>query len=117
MKTVVDFLKATRNLIERPEAWTQDVYARARDGRPLASHVGWAVCWCLTGAISHVATTMSGGTDYLRRHATRLLNCVLDRETNEPHSLASWNDEPTRTHAEILALIDKAIDLEEQLTR
>ena len=51
--------------------------------------------------------------DYLRRHATRLLNCVLDRETNEPHSLASWNDEPRRTHAEILALIDKAIDLEE----
>ena len=75
MKNVIDFLKATRRLVERPEAWTQDVYARAQDGRPLASHDGWAVCWCLTGAISHVATTMSSGTDYLRRHATRLLNC------------------------------------------
>ena len=45
----------------------------------------------------------------------RLLNCVLARETSEPNTLASWNDEPTRKHADILALIDKAIDLEEQL--
>ena len=34
MKNVIDFLKAIRGLVERPEAWTQDVYARGQDGRP-----------------------------------------------------------------------------------
>ena len=34
MKTVIDFLRATRKLIEHPEAWTKDVDARDQRGPP-----------------------------------------------------------------------------------
>lgn len=85
MKTVIDFLRATRKLIERPEAWTKDVDARDREGRRVGSIDAWAVCWCLTAALGSVAATTGGArADELRRHAHRLLCRALDRREPSP---------------------------------
>ena len=123
IETVIDFLRATRKLIERPEAWTKDVDARDREGRRVPSIDGWAVCWCLTAALGAVAATMGGArADELRRHAHRLLCRALEGSEPSPDDgrqwrLEAWNDDPVREHADILALIDRAIDLGEQVAQ
>jgi hypothetical protein len=58
----------------------------------------YAVCWCLTGALTKVSKRYS---DY------RPAADALHQAIKEP--LVSWNDAPGRTQAEVLAKFDEAI--------
>ena len=60
--------------------------------------------------------------DELGRHAHRLLCRALDPSEPSPEQgrhwrLEAWNDDPAREHSDVLALIDKAIDLGEQVAQ
>ena len=92
--TTLDILKAARKRIEDPERWCQG-YLRGGDK------------WCAIGAVYEEADEAESGfaaiCDVLAAHAG------LDGAAEG--RLAEWND--THTHAEVLALFDRAIATEE----
>lgn len=100
--TTADDLRAARNLIERPEAWTKGVVARDTFGSPITPDSSDAVCWCAYGALAKV--TRSASPDY--DAATAMLRKVVRADT-----VSGFND--THTHAEVLAAFDRAIALAE----
>lgn len=99
MKSTADILREARKLIERPEAWTQGVWARNAAGAEVEESSSDAVCWCSVGAIFRVAPRQN--YDVIR---------ALAALTGGMSPIA-FND--THTHAEVLAALDKAIALAE----
>jgi hypothetical protein len=91
-----DQLQAVYRLIEKPENWTQGDAARGRSGNSVNSNGKYAVCWCLLGA------------------AWRVNGKVEERVMDDMESalgvdsVADFND--NHTHAEVLALLQSAID-------
>ena len=95
-------LKAARDLISQEGAWTQGNCARDTNGNSVSCHSDEATCFCMIGAIVHVAPdswpTLSGalyGSD----------EALID------NGIAAWNDTPDRTQAEVVAMFDKAIEI------
>lgn len=91
-------LRAARELIARPGTWTQGYYARNARGQNVQVTSKNAVCWCLVGAVERV-----GGGDL----EIEMLALAID------DSPPDWQDEPCRTHAEVLDVLDKTIALAE----
>lgn len=89
-----DQLEAVYRLIEKPENWTQNTYARDAFNEPIAISHEDAVCWCLRGAVLKVTPEPDVSLCELFG-----VNSVLD-----------FNDHPRRTHSEVLALLQQAID-------
>jgi hypothetical protein len=83
-------------LLSKPEAWTKGVYARSRDGASCPAGSDEAVAWCLDGAMDRCHPN-----DWIeaRRKLRELLPDIASFH---------WNDKPERTHAEVLALVQKA---------
>lgn len=85
-----------RELLAKPEAWTKKAYARDQMGR-LSSARGEETCsWCLIGA----AIKCYGDNpcyDFI----------TLKIENEISMSLARWNDDESRTHEQVLALVTK----------
>ncbi len=97
-----DILVAARALIERPERWTQGAYRRDAEGDKCDED--HAVCWCVEGAMLHVSNRYS----YEYHNAHRLLVVATGTSlTGAEH----WNDWPSRTHQQVLATFDRAIEL------
>lgn len=102
MKTL-EVLRKARELISKPEHWTRHKYARDVRGLPAPVHDEAAFCFCALGALRKVNNKHS---DFCRP-ATVLASALPESIT----SVSVFND--TRTHAEVLALFDKAICMEE----
>ena len=104
--TTLQILKAARELLSTPERWTKGWSARDAAGNRLATTDPDAVCWCAGGAVERITggSTQSGGK------AEIVLAIVLP---DKAICLGLWNDAPSTTHADILALYDRAIALEE----
>ncbi len=98
-KSVVETLKAARELISVPERWTQGESARGKTGRKVDFRGPYAVCWCSSGAVYKI-----GGP------CTSMANRYMDRATGGDY--VTFND--THTHPEVLAAFDKAIELAEK---
>lgn len=99
-------LREARKLIERPEAWTRGAFARSSAQWPVASDDAEAACWCIHGAInriSRIACREDGAMD-----AKIALRNAL------PASIALFNDDPSTTHADVLAAFDRAIAAEDR---
>lgn len=94
-----DVLVKARELLAEPGRWTQETAARDAAGLPVGATSDAAVCWCLIGALDAVRD----GTTALAQ-LRRTLGCS---------SVSAWNDAPERTHADVLALLDRAIAKEE----
>jgi hypothetical protein len=99
-----EILIAARALITRPEHWTQGAYRRDTNGNKLHRDRG-AVCWCPEGAISYVATD-----DSSRGALSAADDLLADAAGVERGMFTDWNDDPRRTHAEVLAVMDLAIE-------
>jgi len=103
--TPKEILIAARAKIEAPERWTQGAYAKTAKRNKARCDSPKAVCWCVIGAIAHVADVTPGSvTDQL----SGSLNEAIGLGPNS-WELVDWNDAPTRTHAEVLAAFDRAI--------
>lgn len=90
-------LKAARARIERPENWTKLFLARSKSGLAVSADSSDAVAWCLVGAC------VAGGDRTIAEEAIGRLY----RAANLTSKLGVWND--SHPHAEVLALLDKAI--------
>jgi hypothetical protein len=100
--TTLDVLQAARNLISDPAHWTQGYWARTADGDLVQPEHPMAVCWCVAGAVNKVGL-LDKKAIWM---AIIALETILD-VTPWKRLLFDYNDE--HTHAEVLALLDRAI--------
>ena len=96
-----DILRAARKLIEKPEAWTQRVFARDIRGKPTDARSKDAVCWCMTGAVIRVGGDHHGPELSFLRKAVKGIP-------------EQYNDDSLRSHAQVLKRFDRAIALAER---
>lgn len=96
-------LEAARALLDDPKHWTQKRYAANKRGEE-ANPVGpEAVCWCSLGALAKVTRSSIVRETPTFWHAQGLLESELSV------SVIRFNDDPRRTHADVLAAFDRAI--------
>lgn len=100
-RSVADVLRAGLALIEDPEHWATGAFARDARGLSCGADTPQAVCWCSYGALDR-----AGGPTDERFEAARVLKTVIGSE-----ALSHFND--THTHAEVVAVWRKAIELAE----
>ncbi|MDH7796410.1 MULTISPECIES: hypothetical protein [unclassified Beijerinckia] len=99
-------LIAMRDLLSTPSAWTQDAFARDRDGDICTSDHPTAVCWCLDGAAAKVG--LLDDDDEGRYAAIRV---ILTRSVPTNHGgYVGFNDDPNTTHDDVMSLLNKAIE-------
>ncbi len=97
MSTLRENLKAVRALIAK--GWTQEAYARDARGFAVNFDSDEAECYCLRGATLAAADSYSCCAD---------LQIALSLPLSD--GLIAYNDFPGRTQADVLALIDRAIE-------
>lgn len=100
MNRELEHLKKMRELLAK--GWTQKVMARDRMGRDVYVMAENAVSFCVVGAIQR--STRGLIRLWSLHHALREL-------TNG--TISVWNDDPNRKQSEVLALIDRAIEIAE----
>lgn len=96
--TTLEQLIAMRELLTPPECWTKGAFARDKFDVITTSYSPDAVRWCLYGAMYKVGF----GHD------------IINTMQTLPLSLSVYNDHPTTTHADILKLLDTAIENEKE---
>lgn len=104
MNVVKQKLIEARKVIENPASWHKGSYARDTYGLRVPVYSDNAVSYCTIGACNKVFNSWS--TTY-QEVLTR-----LQRAANVPpgEGIPDWNDAPERTHEEVLAAFDKAIE-------
>ena len=86
--------------------WTQRAMARTASGRSTYSDNDDAACWCISGSINAARHHLGiSPEDYvhLRNYVNRLLQA-----RGQHVSMDTWNDHPTRTANEVIALMEAA---------
>lgn len=104
MKTTVEILTAARELLSVPERWTKGSPARTSDGTMTDARSEDAVCWCARGALQRVSDCCD------EVYASR----AILRQATGNYGFKDYvylNDLPKTTHADILSLFDRAIEL------
>lgn len=107
-----DNLRAVRKLLNEPESWTKTSLARDAQGRGTYTRDDNAVAWCLEGAIYRtcLASEWNYAEQFLRKAIERT-TCASTRCCRMV--IEDFNDDPSTTHALLLAVIDTAIGLAE----
>lgn len=114
--TVPGVLRKARELIADPARWTQGSYFRrgreSREARPghafLADIAREPDCqYCAVGALMAGGRLAAPGNFIVSTAARAVVDRVLSRRTTT--ALPTWNDDPARTHEEVLQLFDEAI--------
>lgn len=100
MTDIVQILTDAKALIDTPEKWTKGWFARSANNRRVRQGSNKACRWCVVGAVG-VASGSSGSC------AARALAAL--RECCSEDFIADFNDDPATTHADIMALFDRAI--------
>lgn len=103
-QSVLDVLKAARELISVPERWTQGESARNTHGLPVDPRDTVAACWCPLGALYRLSVDLAPEA---QRELSRGLRCSWDYGARWP--LANWNNSPTRRHRDVLRRFDCVI--------
>ena len=112
--TALEILEKTRSLIEKPENWTQDVGARNALGEETYFEASDATCWCLTASIYKIGSALEPPKQPVR-DAINVLEQAIDSKDfplshgEDEFSVQWFND--NHTHDDILATLDKAIEL------
>ena len=87
--------------------WTKGAPARDAAGASVRADSPKAVSFCLIGAGERALRNLGRSEcDFYYTSAFRALS-----PEKSSCSIAAWNDGPARTHAQVLALIDRAIEI------
>ena len=104
-----EILEGVRELLSDERRWCKGAFARNKDGAKLryGSDEG-ARRWDIGGAVDHVA---SGGYED-GGHALRLIDDEEDLPPDTPEAgpITAFNDLESTTHADMLGLLDRAIE-------
>lgn len=108
MGNVQTVLVTAKKLIEKPENWTRNAFARDVHGTIVLAADARATCYCAMGAVE--AATASGM--YAQQHvALALLECAIAERVGNSSSVPLFNDDKTTAHADVLCVFDRAIEL------
>lgn len=102
--TTIEILVAARELLSARKRWTRYYMARNADGAEIDPRSEKAVCWCLFGAVQKFSPL---GT-WHHCGALDLVHNVVGRH------ISGLNDDPNTTHANILRVLDAAIEKAKQ---
>jgi hypothetical protein len=102
-----DVLIATKALLHSPAQWTQEAFARNKNGEVISANSPDATCWCLLGAMDKVLRDNNARPAVAE--AERIVRNVI-RERTGNYWIDGFNDSEFTTHADVLALLDKAIE-------
>lgn len=105
MNAELEHLKKMRELLEK--GWTQGAWARNANGVNCGPHHDEATAFCLIGA-----SLRAGGPSDLEPILPESLSAAIGAEPRMGPFLV-FNDHPIRTQADVLALIDRAIEIAE----
>jgi len=104
MKPENEVLIKARKLIEAPGTWTQGTMARDKSGKSCFLHLSDSVSLCMLGAISLASGDSGHGSRFDLAH-----NAVL-KFIHEHDCVTSFNDAKGREQADVLAVMDEAIE-------
>lgn len=107
--TVRNVLLGVRWLLDAPARWTQGTWGRSQTGEavPLPGCDSHLSCVCLMAAIDLVEACGS-----CTATAAALYKDIPNafQTPNAPRvTIQKWNDAETRTHADVLALLDRVL--------
>ena len=97
--STIAVLNRARMLIADERHWCRGAFARSWANIPMWPHSFFARRFCAVGALKRAAGELLLPTQ----------NAYLALEAQAGRRVEGWNDEPTRTHSEVLALFDAAI--------
>ena len=85
-------------LLSDPAKWTRGVLARNSDGLPVVPSSASACQFCLVGALYHC---------YTPEQAMDIWTQIDEEfyEKNNEIGVGDWNDDPSRTHEEVVAFL------------
>ena len=106
-------LESARDILSNPTAWTQRVEALDDRGHECSPYDNHACRYCASGAIKLACLELPEGT---AEACIDWLNSVVLPDYSPEDVLSEWNDEPTTTHAMILAFFNRAITLARETT-
>lgn len=112
--TLLEILKAARELISDEESWAKGNYAYLSEEEG-ALAVDWksplAACWCPAGALLKSAQGQAAEALIALAYGLPTVKDVdfSKKEEEAIEQIARWNDAPERTHAEVLQRFDEAI--------
>jgi hypothetical protein len=119
---ISEVLKRAKALISTEEHWCKGVLARDVDGNEVSPQVPHAHSYCSLGAIEKIARA-SGVTRWwsVEMKASTYLELALEARVGDPEydadpdEIIEFND--GKTHAEVMALWDSAIEKAEEWER
>lgn len=106
-ETIAGALKDAKAVIDKPENWCRETYARDAEGEGAEPYDPEAVCWCSLGAL-HVACgpTNQVLADLCAAHLHRAAEMETD---GEYFSIDDAND--ALEHAALMKIWDRAIEM------
>ena len=102
----LEVLECMKDLLARPERWTQHVDARTQDGIPVEPRSVTAHQWCLIGALRRSAENAREDTV---RAIEYILRGLVMQEEPAMETIWEYNDAPRRSHEDIVRILDRAI--------
>lgn len=108
--SVLQRLQAARELIADEAKWTKGHYARNKFGKLRRSSASDAVCFCVQGAC-HLDVDME--EDLVCALWYGLPKTARTATLPPSDNIIYYNDDRDTTHADILALLDRAIEAQE----
>jgi hypothetical protein len=104
-----EILTSARALIRRPECWTRGALARDAHGGPVGATAPAAVQWCAVGAVLRASETAPYAAV---EHAIHALAMAAHGDSDaEWITVSVYNDSHGTSHADVLRLFDRAIDM------
>lgn len=109
LSPVSQILLEARALLSSPSKWTRTSLAKGADKFSVNPYSPFATCWCLDGALIKAFKTLR-----FPESAYDDAMYVLAREIDPKGGLVKsvvwdWNDDPSRTYEEVVALLEAAI--------
>lgn len=102
-------LRLARLTIENPESWTQYGYAYDASGLRVDYNSSLAAQWCVIGAVRLSAQVLYPKSSHdVAWNAQRTLNDYIAARSLYA-GVIGWQDNPNRTHDEVLQMLDDVI--------
>lgn len=112
-QAVVENLEAAKAKIASPLNWMQGYYARDTEGNEIRGSEPGAICFCSYGAVE-AATGKMHRHDFLSEFGF-LSEAAQILSGDSWNNAGAYNDE--HTHAEVLVMFDKAIELAKEAAK
>ncbi len=113
--TTKEVLVKAKELIQDPKHWIQGTFARDSEGRGVAVYVPEAVCFCSLGAMRRASLNYPIPEPVLKAFVAGIYEVPLEEVGHNVYmmkdGITSFNDKPGRTHARVLEVFDKAIEI------